>query len=158
MASLATKYLVIRVIKRGPCIPPSTGILACVAFFLFLASTVSAQTGIVKFAGQPIPGATVIATQGDRRIITTTDETGRYEFANLAPGAYNLEVQMFGFQTARKQVQIAAASPAPAPAAAPMEWTLDLRQGQAQLAQRIQQRSEERRVGKECRSRWSPYH
>ena len=26
------------------------------------------------------------------------------------------------------------------------------------LANRIQQRSEERRVGKECRSRWSPYH
>jgi carboxypeptidase family protein len=143
MASLATTYLVIRVIKRGPGIPRSTGILACVAFFLFLASTVSAQTGIVKFAGQPIPGATVIATQGDRRIITTTDETGRYEFANLAPGAYNLEVQMFGFQTARKQMQIAAASPTPAPAAAPMEWTLDLRQGQAQLAQRIQQQQQQ---------------
>ena len=25
-------------------------------------------------------------------------------------------------------------------------------------SQRIQKRSEERRVGKECRSRWSPYH
>ena len=27
-----------------------------------------------------------------------------------------------------------------------------------QLADAGQQRSEERRVGKECRSRWSPYH
>ena len=26
------------------------------------------------------------------------------------------------------------------------------------LAGRYEQRSEERRVGKECRSRWSPYH
>mgnify|MGYP002526803694 CR=1 FL=1 len=26
------------------------------------------------------------------------------------------------------------------------------------LAQRLEKRSEERRVGKECRSRWSPYH
>src|SRR3712207_9533758 len=26
------------------------------------------------------------------------------------------------------------------------------------LEQHLQQRSEERRVGKECRSRWSPYH
>src|SRR5258708_18288281 len=29
---------------------------------------------------------------------------------------------------------------------------------QAVTAQRGQDRSEERRVGKECRSRWSPYH
>src|SRR2546421_5046253 len=28
----------------------------------------------------------------------------------------------------------------------------------AQLAERRGERSEERRVGKECRSRWSPYH
>ena len=26
------------------------------------------------------------------------------------------------------------------------------------LAKMLSQRSEERRVGKECRSRWSPYH
>ena len=33
-------------------------------------------------------------------------------------------------------------------------------QKQAQIGQRRRmiQRSEERRVGKECRSRWSPYH
>ena len=28
----------------------------------------------------------------------------------------------------------------------------------AELLSRFSQRSEERRVGKECRSRWSPYH
>ena len=28
----------------------------------------------------------------------------------------------------------------------------------AELARRLEDRSEERRVGKECRSRWSPYH
>src|SRR5256886_13604809 len=27
-----------------------------------------------------------------------------------------------------------------------------------QVLERLEQRSEERRVGKECRSRWSPYH
>src|SRR5260370_23660920 len=30
--------------------------------------------------------------------------------------------------------------------------------GVAHRAQIVQERSEERRVGKECRSRWSPYH
>src|SRR2546422_10154745 len=29
---------------------------------------------------------------------------------------------------------------------------------QVGVARRLEQRSEERRVGKECRSRWSPYH
>src|SRR3989449_9233564 len=33
-----------------------------------------------------------------------------------------------------------------------------LDKAQAQLANATSQRSEERRVGKECRSRWSPYH
>ena len=28
----------------------------------------------------------------------------------------------------------------------------------AKIAQKLAERSEERRVGKECRSRWSPYH
>src|SRR5476649_3073400 len=38
--------------------------------------------------------------------------------------------------------------------------TLDLKskQGRAQFETLVKSRSEERRVGKECRSRWSPYH
>src|SRR2546425_8639724 len=36
-------------------------------------------------------------------------------------------------------------------------WQLFGRSRQA-LAKKIDERSEERRVGKECRSRWSPYH
>src|SRR3712207_8371594 len=32
------------------------------------------------------------------------------------------------------------------------------RQDQLDLAKQVWARSEERRVGKECRSRWSPYH
>ena len=31
-------------------------------------------------------------------------------------------------------------------------------QGAAMIADELERRSEERRVGKECRSRWSPYH
>src|SRR5260370_22133913 len=30
--------------------------------------------------------------------------------------------------------------------------------GKTEIARRLAKRSEERRVGKECRSRWSPYH
>src|SRR2546426_10868928 len=34
----------------------------------------------------------------------------------------------------------------------------DIMAGVATMAHNLQSRSEERRVGKECRSRWSPYH
>ncbi len=34
----------------------------------------------------------------------------------------------------------------------------DLKGEITDILKKIQQRSEERRVGKECRSRWSPYH
>ena len=45
-------------------------------------------------------------------------------------------------------------SPAPDPAAAPQPDD----DGPEPATLRALKRSEERRVGKECRSRWSPYH
>ena len=57
---------------------------------LIAALTLAGQTGTVKSGGQPIPGATVTATAGDKKTTTTTDDAGRYEFTELAPGAYTL--------------------------------------------------------------------
>lgn len=65
-----------------------------------------AQTGIVKSEGQPIPGATVKATQGDRILLTLTDDNGAFKFDGMTPGAWIIEVDMFGFDHARKEVQI----------------------------------------------------
>ena len=39
--------------------------------------------GRVLFADQPVPGATVIATKGDRHATTVTDEQGAFTFADL---------------------------------------------------------------------------
>jgi trimeric autotransporter adhesin len=97
------------------------------------AQTGVSQIGTVKFGGQPLPGATVIAIQGDRRVMTTTDESGAYELTGLAPGAYTVEVQMFGFQTARKQIQVGTESQPPT------EWSLDLQPRPKEFAQRPQQ-------------------
>lgn len=83
------------------------------------AQTGATYKGTVKFGGQPLPGATVTATEGDHRTVTTTDESGTYELTGLAPGTYTVEVQMFGFQTAHKQVQVG-------PASQPTEWSLEL--------------------------------
>ena len=98
-------------------------------------TVLNAQTGMVKFGGQPIPGATVIATQGDHRTLTTTDESGRYDFPDLAPGAYTVEVQMFGFENARRQLQIGPGSP-------PVEWTLELQPPPKAVAERAQPRQQ----------------
>jgi hypothetical protein len=78
------------------------------------------HTGIVRSAGHPIPGATVTATQGERRVVTSTDDSGRYEFSSLAPGVWKVEVEMTGFVASHRDVE-------PSLAAAPLEWTLDLR-------------------------------
>ena len=101
---------------------------------LLHAQTTVTQTGTVKFGGQPLPGATVIATQGNHRAVTTTDESGNYELTDLAPGTYTLEVQMFGFQTAHKEVQIGPGTAAPA--SSNVEWSLDLQPRPRETAER----------------------
>lgn len=63
-----------------------------------------AQSGFVRAGNQPLPGATVTATQGPQNVVTTTDETGHYDFPALAPGTWTVEVQMFGFEPVKKEV------------------------------------------------------
>ncbi|HEY4362675.1 MAG TPA: carboxypeptidase regulatory-like domain-containing protein [Bryobacteraceae bacterium] len=66
------------------------------------------QSGTVTTGGQPIPGVTVKATQGERVLTTVTDDDGTFQFQNMAPGAWTVEADMFGFEHMRKDTQIAA--------------------------------------------------
>ena len=70
---------------------------------------VFAQSGTIKAGGQPIPGATVRATQGERSLVTLTDDNGAFRFDGMTPGAWVVEADMFGFDHLRRDVQIAAA-------------------------------------------------
>ncbi len=63
-----------------------------------------AQSGIVRSGNQLIPGATVIATQGENKFTTATGEDGYYAFPPLADGTWTVEVQMFGFEPVKQQV------------------------------------------------------
>jgi hypothetical protein len=63
-----------------------------------------AQSGVVKSGNQSIPGAVVMASQGAAKVVVVTDQSGRYALPPLAAGAWTVEVAMFGFETARKQV------------------------------------------------------
>ena len=69
-----------------------------------------AQSGFVKSANQPIPGATVTATIGDRKIVTTTDQSGRYAFPPQPAGDCSIDVRMFGFEPASKKSNCAEAA------------------------------------------------
>ena len=75
---------------------------------LFLTSAaLEAQSGIVKSGNQPIPGATVTATIGARKLVTITGADGRYAFRAARSGACTIEVRMFGFEPATRKTDCA---------------------------------------------------
>src|SRR5712692_7917639 len=80
--------------------------LAAAASLMAGALLASAQSGTVKTDGQPIPGATVRATQGDRSLVTLTDEYGAFQLTGATPGQWVVEADMFGFAHLQREVQI----------------------------------------------------
>jgi len=84
-------------------------------YFLLLFSLIAgadallAQSGFVKSEGQPIPGATVTATQGTEVLNTVTDADGHYTFPVLSPGAWSVTVDMFGFDPLKTTVDYSTA-------------------------------------------------
>ena len=75
--------------------------------------------GQVKFAGLPVPGATVTATQGDKKLAAITDQQGSYSFRDLADGPWKIQVEMLCFSPIEQQVTVAPGAPA-------AEWELKL--------------------------------
>ena len=67
---------------------------------------VTPKTGVVRASGIPVPGATVKATLADKTLTTFTDVNGEYTLEGVSDGAWTLEVQMFRFETVRKEVQV----------------------------------------------------
>jgi hypothetical protein len=68
----------------------------------------SEHIGQVTFNGVAVPGATVVASQGDKRLATSTNQQGLYRFADLADGTWTIRVEMIGFSPASKDITIAA--------------------------------------------------
>src|ERR1700674_5745197 len=63
------------------------------------------HSGTVRAADQFIPGATVTARQGGAKLITYTDENGRYSL-DLTPGVWEIEISMFVFKTLTSPIAI----------------------------------------------------
>ena len=91
--------------------------------------------GIVTFGGLPVPGVTVIASQGTRKVAVTTGPDGAYVFADLKDGSWTISVEMLCFEPEKREVTVAAG----------MEegkWELKLLSLEAMLATAEKQRVE----------------
>ena len=85
------------------------GILACLAVFGLAAAE---HHGQVKFGGLPVPGVTVTATLGDKKLMAVTDQQGAYSFPDLAEGIWTMQVEMLCFAPIKQDVGVAANAPA----------------------------------------------
>ena len=70
--------------------------------------------GTVKFNNLPMPGATVTATQGDKKLSAVSDENGVFSFPDLPDGTWSLQVDALGFTTIKQDVAPGGGLPGPA--------------------------------------------
>ncbi len=75
--------------------------------------------GLVTFGGLPLPGATVTATQGMQKLVTTSDQGGVYHFDNLADGVWTIAVEMQCFATIHAEITVSQDTP-------PGKWEMKL--------------------------------
>ena len=67
--------------------------------------------GVVTFGGVPVPGSTVTATMGDKRVSGVTDSQGLFEFPDLAVGTWKIRVEMRGFAVREGEATVSASTP-----------------------------------------------
>jgi hypothetical protein len=81
----------------------------CILVILCVAGMAAASEyhGQVTFAGLPVPGVTITATQGEKKVGAVTDQGGRYDFSDLADGAWKIEIEMQCFSTIHADVTVA---------------------------------------------------
>ena len=90
--------------------------LAVSAILILLAVSsllASEHRGTVKFNGVPVPGATVTASQDDKKFVAVTDEQGDYRFADLPDGLWKIQIDMLCFEPLTNEVAVAPDSPSP---------------------------------------------
>src|SRR5690349_18398619 len=87
-------------------------VLIVLTAVVFQSSLMAVQhAGSVRWGERPLPGATVTAIQGEKKLLSTTDEEGNYSFQDLGPGEWRVEVEMYGFAPLSKTLQVGAEAP-----------------------------------------------
>ena len=83
--------------------------MACLAVSTLAAA--SEYRGEVTFGGLPLPGATITAMQGDKKIAAVTNQQGFYSFPDLTDGTWIIKVEMQCFSTIQQEVTIGPNTP-----------------------------------------------
>jgi hypothetical protein len=89
-------------------------------FFVAAASLGAAENnGVVRFAGLPLPGATITASQADKQFTAISDSQGAYSLDDLTDGVWTIRVEMLCFAPMVREVTVA-------PNARRQEWEMKL--------------------------------
>ena len=98
--------------KPGICGAGHRCLWPALTLLLVLPLLASEHHGAVKFNGLPLPGATITATQGDKRLVAVSDAQGSYSFRDLPDGTWTLQVEMLCFSPVKQDVNVSKDSPA----------------------------------------------
>src|SRR5258708_21468582 len=85
---------------------------AAIAWLTLIPLLASEHRGFVKFGGLPVPGATVTAAQGEKKLVAVTDEQGIYSFPEFPDGEWSMHIEMLCFSPLDRTVAIAGGAPA----------------------------------------------
>ncbi|MEP6716616.1 MAG: carboxypeptidase-like regulatory domain-containing protein, partial [Terriglobia bacterium] len=91
-------------------------ILAILAITLLPAAE---HRGLVTYGELPLPGATVTASQGEKKVTAVAGEDGIYTFPNLADGVWTLQVEMLCFAPLKQDLTVGPNAPL-------MKWDLKM--------------------------------
>jgi hypothetical protein len=111
--------------RKGCCLKTKKIFLCALVWWLatfpFVTSVLAASEhhGEVKFGGLPIPGATVTAMQGDKKLVTISDSQGMYSFPDLPDGTWTFEIEMLCFVPIKQDVTVGSEAAIP-------DWDLKL--------------------------------
>jgi len=88
--------------------------LICVIAWLGFSALACASPyrGVVTFGGLPLPGVSVTATQNGKTLSAVTDESGAYQFDDLADGQWTIDIEMQCFEKIEATVTVAPQMPA----------------------------------------------
>src|SRR5580698_7330159 len=92
-------------------------ILAALVVGVYHVLAAPGYSGQVRFGGLPVPGATVTASSGDRRLVTGTNEQAACPPADVDDGACPIGVEMLGVAPVERNIVIGSAPAGAEPSA-----------------------------------------
>ena len=94
--------------RCGPSLFLAVALLGASRALAWQAASAPPQDPIARvvFAGRAVPGAVVTAARGEERIVTASDADGFVRLPGLEAGAWNVLVEMTGFEKLTLQIQV----------------------------------------------------